>query len=126
MTMNRRSMNEAITGQIINLVSNDANHLRDAGWSMVLLLAAPIEIISSGLLVWYLVGWQVFIGAGFFLAVITYISLLSKEAGKLREKAALLTDRRLEVMNELIAGIRSVKMRVWERNFMDMIKDLRK
>lgn len=93
---------------------------------MVLLLAAPIEIISSGLLVWYLVGWQAFIGAVFFLAVITYISLLSKEAGKLREKAALLTDRRLEVMNEVIAGIRSVKMRVWERNFMDMIKDLRK
>lgn len=124
--LNRRSLNEVVSGQTINLVSNDANRLKDAGWSVAFLLFAPIEILSSGILLWYLIGWPALVGAGFFLIVITYISLLSKKAGHLREKAASMTDKRLEVMNEIIAGIRAVKMYAWEWNFRDMIRNLRK
>ena len=89
------------------------------------LVFAPIEIISSGILLWYLIGWQALVGAGFFLVVITYISVMSKKAGKLREKAASVTDERLEIMNEVIGGIRAVKMHAWEWNFRDMITNFR-
>lgn len=124
--MNRRSLNEFITGQTINMVSNDANHLRNVGWSVLFLLFAPIEILSSGFLLWYLIGWQALVGAGFFLVVIIYISALSRKAGHLREKAAAVTDERLEIMNEVIAGIRAVKMNAWEWNFTDVITNFRK
>ena len=93
---------------------------------MMFLLFAPIEIISSGVLLWYLIGWQALLGASFFLVVITYISVLSRKAGQLREKAASVTDERLEIMNEVIGGIRAVKMHAWEWNFRDMIRNLRK
>ena len=126
LSLDRRSLNEVITGQTINMVSNDANHLRTAGWCMLFLIFAPIEILSSGILLWYLIGWQAIVGAGFFLLVITYISALSKKAGHLREKAASLTDRRLETMNETISGIRAVKTNTWEWNFTDIITNLRK
>lgn len=65
-------------------------------------------------------------GAGFFLVVITYISVLSRKAGQLREKAASVTDGRLEIMNEVIGGIRAVKMHAWEWKFRDMIRNLRR
>lgn len=65
-------------------------------------------------------------GASFFLVVITYISVLSRKAGQLREKAASVTDERLEIMNEVIGGIRAVKMHAWEWNFREMIRNLRK
>lgn len=126
LTLNRRSLNEVISGQTINLVSNDANRLKDAGWSIMFLLFAPVEIISSGILLWHLVGWQALVGAGFFLVVITYISVLSRKAGQLREKAASVTDERLEIMNEVIGGIRAVKMHAWEWKFRDMIRNLRR
>lgn len=126
LTLNRRSLNEVVSGQTINLVSNDANRLKDAGWSMAFLVFAPIEILSSGILLWYLIGWQALVGAGFFLIVITYISGLSKKAGNLREKAASMTDQRLEIMNEIITGIRAVKMHAWEWNFREVIRNLRK
>ena len=87
---------------------------------------APVEIISSGILLWHLIGWQALVGAGFFLVVITYISVLSRKAGKLREKAASVTDERLEIMNEVIGGIRAVKMHAWEWNFRDLVRDLRR
>ena len=65
-------------------------------------------------------------GAGFFLIVVAYISVLSRKAGKLREKAASITDERLAIMNEVISGIRAVKLNAWEWNFRDMIRHLRK
>lgn len=64
-------------------------------------------------------------GAGFFLIVIIYISVLSKKAGRLRENAASVTDGRLEILNEVITGIRSIKIHAWEWNFRDLIRDLR-
>ena len=64
-------------------------------------------------------------GAGFFLIVIIYISVLSKKAGRLRENATSVTDRRLEILNEVITGIRSIKIHAWEWNFRDLIRDLR-
>lgn len=126
LALNRRSLNEVVTGQTINLVSNDANRLKDAVWSLLFFVFAPIEILSSGILLWFLIGWQALVGAGFFLIVITYISVLSKRAGHLRENAASVTDTRLEIMNEVIAGIRAVKMHTWEWNFRDLIRNLRK
>lgn len=108
------------------MVSNDANHLRNAGWSLLFLVFAPIEILSSGILLWYLIGWQALLGASFFLVVITYLSVMSKKAGQLREKAASVTDERLEIMNESIAGIRAVKMNAWEWKLTNKIAKLRK
>ncbi|PFX16866.1 Multidrug resistance-associated protein 4 [Stylophora pistillata] len=123
--LNRRSFNEIASGQTINLVSNDANRLQDAVWSMLFFVFAPIEILSSGVLLWFLIGWQALVGAGFFLIVIIYISVLSKKAGHLREDAASVTDRRLEILNEVMAGIRSIKIHAWEWNFRDLIRNLR-
>lgn len=126
LTMNRRTLNDVITGQTINMVSNDANHLKNAGWSMLFLVFSPFEILTSGVLLWYLVGWQALIGAGFYLVVIMYISLMSRIAGHFHEKAVSITDKRLEIMNEIIAGIRAVKMNAWEWNFNDIITGIRK
>ncbi|KAJ7370582.1 hypothetical protein OS493_031318 [Desmophyllum pertusum] len=51
---------------------------------------------------------------------------MARKAAKLREKAAAFTDERLVVMNEIISGIRAVKMYAWEWNFRDVVGDLRR
>ena len=44
----------------------------------------------------------------------------------LRFKAALLTDKRVKVMNEVITGIRVIKMYAWEYAFKDLVAGIRK
>ncbi|KAJ7325678.1 hypothetical protein OS493_029102 [Desmophyllum pertusum] len=51
---------------------------------------------------------------------------MARKAAKLREKAAAFTDERLVVMNEIISGIRAVKMYAWEWNFRDVVCDIRR
>ena len=43
-----------------------------------------------------------------------------------RLKAALITDSRVKVMNEVIIGIRVIKMYAWEHAFKKMVDKIRK
>lgn len=102
---------------MINLVLNDVSCFKDVGWSMMFFLFVLIEIILFGILFWYLIGWQVFVGVSFFLVVIIYIFVLFRKVGQLWEKVVFVMDECLEIMNEVIGGICVVKMYVWEWNF---------
>ena len=75
---------------------------------------------------WYLVAWQAMIGASIFLLVSVYNSVAASKAGKIRNKAAAQTDKRLTVVKEIVTGIRVVKMYAWEWNFRDLIAQIRR
>ena len=93
---------------------------------MFLCSFALLDIIVSLVLVWYLVAWQALIGAGLILIVSAYGSVAAHKAGVIRKKVAAQTDKRLEIMREVIAGIRVVKMYAWEWNFSDLVAEIRR
>ena len=66
------------------------------------------------------------IGASIFLLVSVYNSVAASKAGKIRNKAAAQTDKRLTVIKEIVTGIRVVKMYAWEWNFRDLIAQIRR
>ena len=41
-------------------------------------------------------------------------------------ESAALTDKRIHIMNEVISGIRVIKMYAWEAAFKDVVSKLRK
>ncbi|KAF4008144.1 hypothetical protein G4228_019786, partial [Cervus hanglu yarkandensis] len=60
-----------------------------------------------------------------------YLVLLEDRSQRLGEelqgsKTAALTDDRIRTMNEVITGIKTVKMYAWEQSFMDLITRLRR
>ena len=85
-----------------------------------------LDIVVALALVWYLVAWQALIGVCFFLFVSVYGSLAAHKSGNIRKKAAAQTDKRLEIMKEIVAGIRVVKMYAWEWNFRDLVAQIRR
>jgi len=42
-----------------------------------------------------------------------------------RQKTAKYTDERIKVMNEIIAGMRVIKMYCWEKPFGELVKKIR-
>ena len=46
--------------------------------------------------------------------------------GPIRFKSALVTDKRVRIMNEVISGIRVIKMYAWENAFNRLISKLRR
>ena len=71
-------------------------------------------------------GWKVLVGAAFLVGIVAFQMLMARKAATLRKKAAAFTDKRLVVMNEVISGIRAVKVHAWEWKFRDIVRDLRR
>ena len=124
--LKRSEIQKIITGKTINLVSNDAQKFERLVYCIHLSCFAPIDILGSCILLFLLIGWRALLGVSFYIVILFFISKMSTETGKLRNKTAAATDRRLELMNEIVAGIRTVKMYAWEWNFTRAIKELRR
>ena len=126
LSLNRYSLEATRSGNTINLVSNDVQKIEKSLNQLGMVFSAPMELsISLGIL-WYFIGWEALIGATVFFVLVAFQILLARKAADLRKKAATFTDERLMVMNEIIAGIRAVKMFAWEWNFIDVVRGLRK
>ena len=90
------------------------------------MLSAPLELVIGLIVLWHLIGWEAIIGAVIFFVLVTFQMLMAKKAAKLRKMAAAFTDKRLVVMNEIITGIRAVKMYAWEWKFRDAVCEIRR
>ena len=107
-------------------MSIDAQKVERSLNQLGMVLAAPLELTISLVILWYLIGWEALAGAAIFFVLVPFQMLMARKASKLRVKAAAFTDERLVVMNEIISGIRAVKMYAWEWNFRDAVCDLRR
>ena len=115
-----------MSGNTINLVSNDAQKIEKSLNSVGYILSAPLEIVINLFVLWYLMGWKALAGVAFLVCLVPSQIVMARKAAKLRKKAAAFTDKRLVVMNEVISGIRAVKMHAWEWKFRDIVCDLRR
>ena len=124
--LKRSEIQKIITGKTINLVSNDAQKFERLVYYIQMACFAPIDILGSCILLFLLIGWRALLGISFYIVLFLFISKMSSKTGKLRDKTAAATDKRLELMNEIVSGIRTVKMYAWEWNFTKAIKELRR
>jgi len=108
------------------LVSNDAQKVEKSLNQLGMVMSVPLELMISLVMLWHLIRWEAFIGVAFFLVLTPFEIFMVRKAAKLRHKAAAFTDKRLAVMNEIISGIRAVKMYAWEWNFRDLLSELRR
>lgn len=115
-----------ITGKTINLVTNDAQKLEKLVYGLHYAVPAPFHILGSVIVLLVLIGWRALVGMSVYILLLIYIFTMSHKNGKLRHKTAVATDKRLEVMNEIISGIRAVKMYAWEWSFTEIIRQLRR
>ena len=124
--LNRSDVQKILTGKTINLVSNDAQKLKKVLWTIFLFLFAPLEVLASCIILWLLIGCRAIAGVVFYVIIVVYVTVASHHTKHLRVKSAAATDKRLEVMNEILCGIRAVKIYAWEMNFIEAIKQLRR
>ncbi|XP_029676365.1 multidrug resistance-associated protein 4-like [Formica exsecta] len=120
--LNQTSLSQTGAGQIVNLLSNDVNRFDSLSLCLNFIWIMPFQVIIVGYLMWHKIGVSIFVGIGLLLIISLPIqgtfSLLSRN---IRAKIAPLTDRRVQLMNELIAGIQVIKMYAWEKPFSKIV-----
>ncbi|XP_036147849.1 multidrug resistance-associated protein 4 [Monomorium pharaonis] len=120
--LNIASINQIGPGQIINLLSNDVTRFDQLTQFLNFIWIMPFQITIVGYLMWQKIGFSTVVGIGSlsFTVLLVQVSfgILSR---KLRAMIAPLTDRRMQLMSELVAGIQVVKMYAWEKSFSKII-----
>uniref|UniRef100_A0A182NN20 Uncharacterized protein n=1 Tax=Anopheles dirus TaxID=7168 RepID=A0A182NN20_9DIPT len=117
---------DGMTGQVINLMSNDVAKFDTATGFVHDIWKGLIELLVLGYFIYQQIGISGLFGIAFLLSFIPLQAWLGKKAALYRLKTANRTDRRIQFMNEIIQGIQVIKMYAWEDSFSRMVDRIRR
>ena len=139
-------MSDGITGQAINLMSNDVSRF---DWAMGFthdLWGAPLGSAIAGYLIYTQIGYAGLIGMALLIvlmplqgklfivynninklinSLITFTAWLGKKTAVIRLETALRTDKRIKQMISILNGIQVIKMYAWEQSFAKTVSEVR-
>ncbi|XP_023582462.1 ATP-binding cassette sub-family C member 4 isoform X3 [Trichechus manatus latirostris] len=124
--LSNAALGKTTTGQIVNLLSNDVNKFDQVTIFLHFLWAGPLQAIAVTVLLWMEIGISCLAGMAVVIILLPLQSCIGKLFSSLRSKTAAFTDVRIRTMNEVITGIRIIKMYAWEKSFADLITSLRR
>mmetsp|Transcript_3038 Transcript_3038/g.8791 ORF Transcript_3038/g.8791 Transcript_3038/m.8791 type:complete len:1373 (-) Transcript_3038:1207-5325(-) len=116
----------ASTGKVLNIASNDVERFLLATLFISYGFWAPVQSLAILGLGVKLIGTS--FAAGYGLLVCGFVPLqfyLSQRFATLRSRVASITDRRVTLVSQAVAGVRVMKMNGWERQFETRIADVR-
>jgi ABC-type multidrug transport system fused ATPase/permease subunit len=87
--------------------------------------AAPLQIAVALYLLYRQIGAATFVGIGFLFSLFPINGCVFARIAQLRRQMLLHTDKRVKIMNELLLGIRVIKMYAWELAFRRRIDEQR-
>ncbi|KAK3702318.1 hypothetical protein RRG08_008706 [Elysia crispata] len=124
--LSNKSLNESSVGQIVNLMSNDVSRFDRATIFLHYLWIGPIQVIIGLVYLWYRFGLAVLSSLILVVLLMPLQFFMGDVFSKLRRKTAVHTDKRVKVMNEIISGIRIIKLYCWEKPFGLLVNSLRR
>ncbi|KAK2888852.1 hypothetical protein Q8A67_014227 [Cirrhinus molitorella] len=120
------AMGQTTTGQIVNLLSNDVNKFDEVTIFLHFLWVGPLQAAAVIGLLWQEIGPSCLAGMAVLIFLMPLQTMFGKLFSKYRSKTAAFTDSRIRTMNEVVSGIRIIKMYAWEKPFAALVNDVRR
>ncbi|XP_052070591.1 multidrug resistance-associated protein 1-like isoform X3 [Mytilus californianus] len=116
---------DSTVGEIINLMSVDAEKIGNCMWSLNEVWAVPLLFSMSFYFLWQTLGSSVFVGLIIVLLLVPVNFVLMRKSKHLQLESMDLKDARIRKMNEVLNGIKVLKMYAWEECFEKCILEIR-
>ncbi|KAM7524856.1 hypothetical protein LguiA_014758 [Lonicera macranthoides] len=113
------------TGKITNLMTTDAESLQQICQSLHTLWSAPFRIIIALVLLYQQLGPASLLGAALLLLMFPIQTLVISKMQRLTKEGLQRTDRRIGLMNEILAAMDTVKCYAWESSFQSKVQGVR-
>uniref|UniRef100_A0A8C4KQZ1 ATP-binding cassette sub-family C member 5 n=1 Tax=Dromaius novaehollandiae TaxID=8790 RepID=A0A8C4KQZ1_DRONO len=120
-----KSLTHASVGEVINVLSHDGYHMFEAAIFCPLPMNVPILIIICTVYACFILGPTALIGTFVYIIFIPLQIKMAKFTTIFRQAAISVTDKRVQIMNEILTCIKLIKMYAWEKSFATTIKDIR-
>ncbi|XP_044137452.1 ATP-binding cassette sub-family C member 9 isoform X4 [Bufo gargarizans] len=119
------SMGEMTLGQINNLVAIETNQLM---WFLFLcpnLWAMPVQIIMGVILLYKLLGVSALVGAAVILLLAPVQYFIATKLAEVQKNTLDYSTERLKKTNEILKGIKLLKLYAWENIFCSSVEETR-
>ncbi|KAL8189884.1 UNVERIFIED_CONTAM: Multidrug resistance-associated protein 4 [Gekko kuhli] len=124
--LSNTAMTKTTTGQIVNLLSNDVNKFDQVTIFLHFLWAGPLQAVAVTVLLWLEIGPSCLAGMAVLIILLPLQTCFGRLFSSLRSRTASFTDVRIRTMNEVITGMRIIKMYAWEKSFADLVNSMRR
>uniref|UniRef100_A0A914W5V4 Uncharacterized protein n=1 Tax=Plectus sambesii TaxID=2011161 RepID=A0A914W5V4_9BILA len=115
------------SGEIVNLISVDTNRVEELWNNGIFLIVAPVKIIIATAMIYQMLGAAAtFAGIGILSLLIPMTIVIVRWQKKLSTQGMKSKDERLKLMNEILNGIKVLKLYAWEPSMEKLVSDIRR
>uniref|UniRef100_A0A8B9SE88 Canalicular multispecific organic anion transporter 1 n=1 Tax=Apteryx owenii TaxID=8824 RepID=A0A8B9SE88_APTOW len=125
LTVSSATRKESTVGETVNLMSADAQRFMDMANFIHQLWSCPLQIVLSIVFLWMELGPSVLAGIGVMVLLIPINGFLVTKAKGIQVRNMKNKDERMKIMNEILNGIKILKLFAWEPSFEKRIKEIR-
>ncbi|GLT64996.1 hypothetical protein SLA2020_374540 [Shorea laevis] len=123
--LTHESRKKFTSGKITNLMATDAEALQQICQSLHTLWSAPFRIIFAMVLLYQQLGVASLLGALMLVLLFPVQTLVISRMRKLSKEGMQCTDKRIGLMNEILAAMDTVKCYAWESSFRSKVHSVR-
>lgn len=116
---------ESTVGEIVNLMSVDSQRFMDLMTYLNLIWSAPLQIIVALWMLFNILGLSVLAGIFVSVVLIPINIVLASHIKKKQVKQMKYKDERVKLVNEVLSGIKVLKLYAWEEAFREKINEIR-
>lgn len=125
MCMSSVSRKDSTVGEIVNLMSVDAQRFMELTAYLNMIWSAPLQIALSLYFLWEILGPSVLAGLAVMIILIPVNGYIANKVKTLQIKQMKNKDERVKLMNEVLSGIKVLKLYAWEPSFEAQILKIR-
>uniref|UniRef100_A0A1X7VVN1 ABC-type glutathione-S-conjugate transporter n=1 Tax=Amphimedon queenslandica TaxID=400682 RepID=A0A1X7VVN1_AMPQE len=126
LTLSNKSRQNRTVGEVVNLMSVDAQRFMDFVTYMHYLWSSPLQIVLSLIFLYATMGPSIFAGFGVMILLVPLNMVMAALSRRFQVQLMTWKDSRIKIVNEVLNGIKVIKLYAWEIPFKQMIMGLRK
>uniref|UniRef100_A0ABK0LID0 ATP binding cassette subfamily C member 1 n=1 Tax=Rattus norvegicus TaxID=10116 RepID=A0ABK0LID0_RAT len=112
-------------GEIVNLMSVDAQRFMDLATYINMIWSAPLQVTLALYFLWLNLGPSVLAGVAVMILMVPFNAVMAMKTKTYQVAHMKSKDNRIKLMNEILNGIKVLKLYAWELAFQDKVMNIR-
>lgn len=112
-------------GEMVNLMSVDAQRFMDLITYINMIWSAPLQVVLALYFLWQNLGPSVLAGVAVMLLMVPVNAVIAMKTKTYQVAQMKSKDQRIKLMNEMLNGIKVLKLYAWELAFKDKVSEIR-
>ncbi|KAL5011100.1 hypothetical protein ScPMuIL_013405 [Solemya velum] len=121
LTMTHLSKKKSTTGEIVNLMSVDVQHLQEVISYLWALWSSPLQICVALYFLYNTLGPSMFAGLAVMVLMFPVNTIVMVKVQKYTTDLMEQKDKRIKLLTEVLNGIKILKLYAWELSFRDKV-----